>query len=488
MWRDKYIYLSGFIAFIIYVIMLFFRPTISWCDDCFFVDLARQIAIKGKFFSNVWFEYKPNHVPLYPLLLAGWIKLLGFSYFKVHLLDCIFVLFNHIFLLSVLYNNKILKSLWSLIGITFLLWFGATIFWINNAGRPEVLTLGLTMIAVYYLFVSYIEQTLKNLFKLAIASFFVLTSGIQGVVALLFISLILFLLDVKFFWRERKQIFTSIICGLSIAFCFIAYVYFYFGLIKSFLVKTFLYSKTLAYIWRIIKGHPLQIVSSEDSDMASFIIDRFVGLTNNLEWCILLILLLLLYLEGKSTKAISFSVIEKTILVSSVLLPFFFVLSGRYPIYYSGFAYVLVVVSCFVLLERLVWEKYGSFVISVVVIICFIFGPFYIKSPNFRVVDFNNTINQSVLKEINCSSVSFEKPVVIPYRWYYYLIEKHEDKLFFQSSGKYPSDLSYIVSFPSNEYIYPSLMNLAEKNMVSNFNGVYCYKIKNMDKSLVFEK
>ena len=51
--RNKWlIALIGIFCFVLYVIFLFFRPQESWCDDAFWADWARQLAVHNRYYKN----------------------------------------------------------------------------------------------------------------------------------------------------------------------------------------------------------------------------------------------------------------------------------------------------------------------------------------------------------------------------------------------------------------------------------------------------
>lgn len=479
--QNHIIILLGIIGFIIYVVMLWFRPQISWCDDTFFVDWARQMAINGQFESKPWPGSVPDYVPLYPVLLAGWIKLLGFSYFKVHLLDIFLAFINHCLLLNILVNRNIIKKSITIVGISICIWFGHTMFWINNAGRPEVLTLTMTIIAANYLIELYNNKTRVNIIKFFISSMFVLFSGVQGFVTLTFLTLILLLQDYKKSLLKRKHIIVTLIVS-SLSSLSITCLFFYFnGALKSFLSKTILYSKTASYLWYIVKSTVLHQETELPSENNTGLLDRFVELTLNPEYCAMaVILLLLLFLYRKRLSSCQLNHSERTIIISALVLPLFYELAGRYPIYYTDFAYYLVVISIYLLFERLIQPSYLNRMVIItgfVIILNFLFSPPVEKAADFRIVDLDHNFDKKVLNDIKNSGISFDQPVVIPNEWYYMLVEKYEENMYYQSSVNYPSNLEFVVEIPSHEYINEGWDSKFNREMIRNNGYLNIYKV-----------
>lgn len=479
--QNHIIILLGIIGFIIYVVMLWFRPQISWCDDTFFVDWARQMAINGQFESKPWPGSVPDYVPLYPVLLAGWIKVLGFSYFKVHLLDIFLAFINHCLLLNILVKRNIIKKSITIVGISICIWFGHTMFWINNAGRPEVLTLTMTIIAANYLIELYNNKNRANIIKFFISSMFVLFSGVQGFVALTFLTLILLLQDYKKSLLKKKHIVITLIvsCLSSLS---VTCIFFYFsGALKSFLVKTIYYSKTVRFLWRNVKSSVLHQETELSPENNSGLLGRLEEITLNPEYCMMaVILFLLLFLYRKRLSSCQLTHPERTIIISALVLPLFFELAGRYPIYYTYFAYYLVVISIFLLFERLIKPGYLNIMVIItgfIIILNFLFSPPVEKVADFRIVDLNHDFDKKVLNDIKNSGVSFDQPVVIPNEWYYMLVQNYDNNMYYQSSGDYPSNLEYVVEIPSHEYIYDGWDRKFYREMISNNGYIYIYKV-----------
>ena len=457
---NAFLWITGVSFTIVYVVLLLLRPQEAWCDEAFWTDWGRQIGINGAFVTNVWGGGKPSYSPMYAFLLAGVFRLVGFSYISAHLPNIFLSLFSFLLIGYQLNRDNIGNTAILLFGLLF--WWVSIMYYIINCGRPEVLSLFLSIVVI--------QAFVRNKWLMVfIASLLLMCTSVQGVIAATTFIVIYFFLNIKqlssikhlILWHLGGYFFGLSLCAL------IMYKY---HCLKAFFDTMFGFSKTLSssYVWfrTFVKvkllGKATEIVSLDSYQLSSpfspntLSFDSFISAyTKSSEYLVLLIILIMLLIAMK----IKNENIEKMPLamsLSALLLPLVFTLMGRYVEYYQWVSWVpLIVAFCYLFDQSGIKQQIKTSLFFVIVISILMF--FTLTWKQSLVVDSAHAKDKFNMKEIAFAKIDPSEPTVIPYSWYYYVIESNEN-VFFQWSGFFPESLSKVIYNPTDDCNNPSFM------------------------------
>lgn len=462
------LWIIGIYFTVIYILLLLWRPQESWCDDAFWADWGRQMGLNGLFTSNVWGAGKPSYSPGYALLLAGVFRIFGFSFLTAQIPDILLSFCAFIILGYSLLREKASKLTVFIYGLLFWCLYG--MFYVINCGRPEVLSM-LLAIAVAVSFVR------KRWLSLLIASILLMGTSVQGVVAATLFIVIYECFNHKEIIPQRHLLYSHF-GGYVIGLGATAYLMYRNHCLKAFFDTLFGYSKTLtsfylsirtfaksrlsgnavddAAVTTISSGAVSPPSSSADSSLFTDILNSY---TDSLEYlvCIALIIGLTILLVMKRER------IGKVVWSSSVMAlvaPLVFILMGRYAAYYCWAAFIPCIFSICSLLSRIKMKPLPGYILASVTVIALAMN-FISNWSDEVVLDFKHEKDKANLEEIALAGLSPDEPAVIPYSWYYYVIE-HDENVFFQYSGKYPETLTRVIYDPTDVANNPSFMKSCE--------------------------
>ena len=114
-----------------------------WCDELTFVDSAVNFLRSGDWGSNVWYCV---YSPLFPLVSAGAMQVLGCCHFVSSLVTVAFALIASLVLLRIFRRRGWFGNERSELAFVILFWFGSVFSWIVMNGRPDTMTLLFTVL------------------------------------------------------------------------------------------------------------------------------------------------------------------------------------------------------------------------------------------------------------------------------------------------------------------------------------------------------
>jgi hypothetical protein len=194
------------------------------------------------------------------------------------------------------------------------------------------------------------------------------------------------------------------------------------------------------------------------------------GLMANREYGVLLIIVIILVaivLYRKELK--NLSSICGTMIVAGILAPWVYIVAGRYAWYYTWAAYVPILVSFCVLIEKVGVEKIVSSLLCIGMCLWFTLSPEY---KDRKRLDFRHVIDEQNLCDIRSAGISPRESTYIPYKWYYYLAPTN-NKLYFEGSGSYPKDMTKMVlSSPKEVEYWGNILELEYQYKVGSY-GIY---------------
>ncbi len=439
--------LLGAIGFIFYTIMLWLRPMESWVDDAFYTDWALRIS-QGGFLTHIWENGKPGYCPLYSILLAGWIKVFGFSYFSVHIFGVIIGLVIYYLLLLRLPFDTWVKDKWAVVCFTVCYWLSPGILWIVNCGRQDILCILWSVLAIDAFVRAYENSEKKQFALFCLWAMMLMWTGLEGVIFFGVFVLVYSCLDIKKSLQKWTMYVWYAVCTI------ISFVAEFFYLLYHHCGKTFLgsilgHSNTVTQVLNFIEtGDWVSVGTTVNDDAGTMTLleilntGHYNGVLGNKEYLAMLVfagvLLLILYFYKKK---VELSKIEKAFLWVAICVPICFVIIGRYAYYYTWAAYIPAMIAVIGIVYDLVNKKLIYVLLAIGM--CVWLG---LASPNlfFMRFDPDRTIDKMHRHEIEVADIQPNETVYIPYEWYYYLAEENEN-LYAYWSFRYPKTMTKMV-------------------------------------------
>ena len=441
--------------------MLYFRPCESWYDDAFWADWGYRLS-QGEFVSNVWGAGQPSYSPLYALFMSLWYRVFGFSYIAAQLPNLIFAFITYLVVCIRFENGRLFRTRWGVVCFAFGFWVADGLFGIITCGRVDTLCLLLGILTLDSYFRSYTTHKKKDIIFFCIWSALQMATGFEGV---LFTSVILLLHGLLVFHRTLRNWTLYLWYALSSVVSFSAVLLYMaqHNCAKAFLRTTFGFSYTTQSIIHFAETGKLTFENNVPIEEGMSFLDRINALTidglfTNKEYIVLLIVVVILSLIAICRKDVRrLSQENRTMILSSILLPWIFILAGRYPWYYTWAAYIPCLISFCVLIEQYHLEKILSPILCVGMCVWFCFSP---DNQNRKRIDIHRLVDKQNLQNIEAARIDPNESTYIPYEWYYYLAP-YNNKLYFEGSGRYPKDMSkMILSTPQEISAWSNLFEL----------------------------
>lgn len=451
----------GLFCFIFYVVCLYFRPQESWCDDAFWADWARQLAVHNRYYTSVWGFGHPSYCPLYVFIMALWYKIVGFSFIAAQLPNICFALTTYWLLMLILVGRKLITSWQGVVSFSALFWFAPSMYWIYNCGRMDVLCLLLGVLTTYSFVRAFETGEFKYKIGLFVWGLLLFATGVEGVVFATLFILIYSVYHYREAWQNRMLYvwhFSGYVTSLGI----LGVITWKVHCLHQFFDTMFGFSKTFTslylYLRALIKGakhgeiitEPIQSVAPQSSFVQSLI----EGMSQNVEYLVLagiaIMLFAILWYRVKRK-----NIPQRTFIIITMALitPFVYVLAGRYASYYTWAAYIPCIIAVVMLIEQLraQWLLIG---IGALMMVWFFVCPTNMVR---RSLDFNRQKDQQNIADIHAAAIDSNVPTVIPYSWYYYIVEENEN-IWFQGSGNWPKNISVII-YDASDYVNENFMN-----------------------------
>ena len=191
-----------------------------WCDELTFVDSAVNFLRTGNWGSNVWYCV---YSPLFPLVSAGAMRVLGCCHFASSLVTVAFALVTSLVLLRICRRRGWFCDERSELVFVILFWFGSVFSGIVMNGRPDTMTLLFTVLLADALAPGGVE-TERPWCAGAYAGGLVLTSSYMLPVLFVYGCVLL----VVSHGADRKSVFRCGICaalGVMVAYTVVAMFY-----------------------------------------------------------------------------------------------------------------------------------------------------------------------------------------------------------------------------------------------------------------------
>lgn len=447
MTSEHLILLLGAIGFLFYVVLLWGRPMESWVDDAFYTDWALRIS-QGGFLTHIWENGKPGYCPLYSLLLAGWIKVFGFSYFSVHILGIIFALVIYYLLLLRLPMISWMKDKWAIVCFSVCFWLAPGILWIVNCGRQDILCILWCILAIDAFVRLYEYDKKKQLILFCLWAMLLMWTGLEGVIFIALFVLIYSCFDVQ---KSMKKWVIYVAYGGSTIVAFIAE---FFYLLHHHCGKTFLgsilgHSNTVAKILNYVQtgnwtavSNSIEVETEARSLMEILNTGHYNGVLGNKEYLVIstigiVLFFILLSLKRKMT----LTTLEKTMMLLTFCVPIGFIIIGRYAYYYTWAAYIPALIA----FVRIIFDYKSKNTLYIIAAIgMFVWLIFASPSMFFMRFDTERRIDKQHSEEIKIADIQPDETVYIPYEWYYYLAKENKN-LYAYWSFRYPVTMTKMI-------------------------------------------
>ena len=321
---------------------IFFGPRLQpvWIDEVVLAEPAANLALYDSFTSAAWYHQNAQefHVStsfLYTVLLALWIKVLGFSIEKVRLFNYVLMLLSITVIWLFIKKLPLIKFSWLriILVVSCLLPAGITFIYISGRYDTSGIFLSALVLGAFL-----IKDAKIRWLTMTIIGFFFPLSGLSAVVFATIFGGILLLFNFQRFWRE----FVAIGGGFILGMLFLYALYSTNGVWDDFVSLTLGHSVANANLNRsvidIIFSRVSKLFDQKDYVCGGCLHPSFPPLS------LLLIILIFYELLTKSFRWRSPSFFA---LISVITIPTTMCFLGKYPLYYSWMSmFPLIICIC----------------------------------------------------------------------------------------------------------------------------------------------
>jgi len=328
------------IAFLL--VGIFFGPRLQpvWIDEVVLAEPAANLALYDSFTSAAWYHQNAQefHVStsfLYTVLLALWIKVLGFSIEKVRLFNYVLMLLSITVIWLFIKKLPLIKFSWLRIILVVSCLLPAGITFIYTSGRYDTSCIFLSAL-VWGAFL--IKDAKIRCLTMTIIGFFFPLSGLSAVVFAIIFGVILLLFNFQRFWRE----FVALGGGFILGMLFLYALYSTNGVWDDFVSLTLGQSVANANLNRSV----IDIIFSRVSKL--FDKDYICGgCLRDASFPPLSLLLIILIFYELLTKSFRWRSPSFFALISVITIPTTMCFLGKYPLYYSWMSmFPLIICIC----------------------------------------------------------------------------------------------------------------------------------------------
>ncbi len=328
------------IAFLL--VGIFFGPRLQpvWIDEVVLAEPAANLALYDSFTSAAWYHQNAQefHVStsfLYTVLLALWIKVLGFSIEKVRLFNYVLMLLSITVIWLFIKKLPLIKFSWLriILVVSCLLPAGITFIYISGRYDTSGIFLSALVLGAFL-----IKDAKIRCLTMTIIGFFFPLSGLSAVVFATIFGGILLLFNFQRFWRE----FAALGGGSILGMLFLYALYSTNGVWDDFVSLTLGQSVANANLNRSV----IDIIFSRVSKL--FDKDYICGgCLRDASFPPLSLLLIILIFYELLTKSFRWRSPSFFALISVITIPTTMCFLGKYPLYYSWMSmFPLIICIC----------------------------------------------------------------------------------------------------------------------------------------------
>ena len=320
---------------------------LPWCDEVMLTDAPTHKLLYGEWKTNAFNgmgDAEPYAIGIYMGLLYIWLKIWGFSFFSVRLFSLLLSLCVGGLALRIvnrLANNKL--SLYSAYIFSIGFWFSSMIVLDYRMARHDMLGCLFVFLLVNVVINSWKEDKIQYV-KILIISSLVFIAGLQAALY----SVLITLFAILFVRPIRKMIRIGLIIALGnvLGFIILCCIHWYNGHLAGYIFEIINASGTLQKLWGIAReyllpllGHEVKPLPVQNVNSMSFI-DNIIRFFDNSSTIILVSVALLLCAINNPLKKIKEKQTPILLVLFSIFVVVFFILAGRYPVYYRWTAVI----------------------------------------------------------------------------------------------------------------------------------------------------
>lgn len=338
----------------IFVNLITLSNLAPWIDEVMFLDTAYNAAVHGSWETTAWYRVAgqypfPTYPPLYQMLAAVWIWLLGGSLIAVRSLNLLITFVLGGVCLRLMERHGLLLTPWTTALFTVLLWGTSEMAWMYRNGRPDLLCALVFVFTIQAARSYLLEKSAATRIAVIAASALLTCSGIQAAVYLCGIWLFFFVA-----MKEQRKVgirlLGLLLTGILLGMLLVALFMLAHGRLVAFACSIIQYSATLSSIALLVlpwAGRVLGFTSTpyidkllELSTAAGFR-ERFASIMEYSSYLILSAIALVAYItcfRNHSRNGLSRQ--GFLLLLCALYVPFIMNLAGRFPAYYRWMAFL----------------------------------------------------------------------------------------------------------------------------------------------------
>lgn len=353
---------------------------LPWCDEVMITDAPTHKLLYGEWKTHAFNEMgdaEPYAFGIYMGLLYIWLKMFGFSFLSVRFFSLLLAFCVGGLALRIVdrfANNKI--SLYSTYIFSIGFWFSSMIVLDYRMARHDMLGCLFVFLLVNVIINSWKDEKI-GYSKILIISSLVFIAGIQAALY----SVLITLFAILFVRPIRKMIRVGLIiaCGNILGFIILCFIHWYNGHLAGYIFEIINASGTLQKLWGIARecilpllGHEVKPLPVQNVNSMSFV-DNIIRFFDNTSTIILVGVALILCGINNPLKSLKDKQIPILLTLFSIFVVVFFILAGRYPVYYRWTA-VIPLIAAYSL-----WCEQGRIVINRVFVSCACIAFFFLS-------------------------------------------------------------------------------------------------------------
>ena len=180
---------------------------LPWLDEIMFADTAVNLALDGRWTTTAWWNFSHEtpvslYPPLYQYLLAGWLKIWGFSILSARSFNIVVAAIVSVVIFGGLRKFNCLKNRYAILIFVFLFWGTGLFSWSYRNGRPDMVNLLFSSLFIYN-YCLYMKSN-RNKWWMLINAVLILLSGLQACFFITFF--LLYMYAVKKEYRYKTKI------------------------------------------------------------------------------------------------------------------------------------------------------------------------------------------------------------------------------------------------------------------------------------------
>lgn len=338
---------------------------LPWCDEVMLTDAPAHKLLYGEWKTHAFNgigDAEPYANGLYMWVLYIWLKIFGLSFLSVRFFSLITTLCVGGLALNILKkftNNKL--SLYASLIFSIGFWFSSLIVLDYRMARYDMLGCLFVFLLVNVVINCWKEDKIEYL-KILIISSLVVIAGIQVTLYLVLITLfaILFVRPI----RKMIRVGLIIACGNILGFIILCCIHWYNGHLAGYIFEIINASGTLQKLWGIareyilpILGHEVKPLPVQNVNGMSFV-DNIIRFFDDSSTIILVSVAVLLCGINTPLKSLKEKKVPILLTLFSLFVVVFFILAGRYPVYYRWTA-IIPLIAAYSL-----WCEQGRIVIN----------------------------------------------------------------------------------------------------------------------------